>query len=36
MKENKWMKHLAVVRKQNPKIKCVSEIAKLAKKTYKK
>jgi hypothetical protein len=36
MKENKWMKHLAKVRKDNPKIKSVSALAKLAKKTYKK
>ena len=36
MKENKWLKHLADTRKANPKIKDVSELAKLAKKTYKK
>lgn len=33
---NKWFKHLAKVRKANPKIKDVGKIAKLAKKTYKK
>lgn len=36
MKENKWMKHLATVRAKNPKVKSVSALAKLAKKTYKK
>lgn len=36
MKENKWMKHLAKVRKENPKIKNVSTLAQIAKKTYKK
>lgn len=33
---NKWLKHLAETRKKNPKIKDAAEIAKLAKKTYKK
>ena len=33
---NKWMVHLAKVRKANPKIKNVAELAKLAKQTYKK
>jgi len=33
--QNKWLLHLAKVRKENPKIKDVSQIAKLAKKTYK-
>lgn len=32
---NKWMEHLAKTRKANPKITNVSQIAKLAKKTYK-
>jgi hypothetical protein len=36
MKQNKWLSHLAKIRKQNPKIKSVSALAKLAKKTYKK
>ena len=31
---NPWFKHLAEVRKANPNIKDVGEIAKLAKKTY--
>lgn len=35
-KINPWMVHLAKCRKANPKIKNVSELAKLAKKTYKK
>lgn len=34
--KNPWLKHLAKVRKDNPKIKDVSKLAKLAKKTYKK
>lgn len=33
---NPWLVHLAKVRKANPKIKSVSELAALAKKTYKK
>jgi len=33
---NKWMQHLAKVRKANPKIKDVGAMSKLAKKTYKK
>jgi hypothetical protein len=32
---NKWLVHLAKVRKENPKIKDVAKIATLAKKTYK-
>ena len=32
---NPWFKHLAEVRKANPNIKDVGELAKLAKKTYK-
>lgn len=32
---NKWLVHLAKVRKANPKIKDVGALAKLAKKTYK-
>ena len=35
-KTNPWMIHLAKVRKENPKIKDVAKLAKLAKKTYKK
>ena len=31
---NKWLEHLAKVRKANPKIKDVAALAKLAKKTY--
>jgi hypothetical protein len=31
---NAWIKHLAKVRKENPKIKDVAKLAKLAKKTY--
>ena len=33
---NKWLVHLAKVRKANPKVKDISKLAKLAKKTYKK
>jgi hypothetical protein len=33
---NKWLTHLAKVRKANPKIKDVVKLAKLAKQTYKK
>jgi len=33
--KNPWMIHLAAVRKANPKVKDVSALAKLAKKTYK-
>lgn len=33
--KNPWMLHLAKVRKENPKIKDVKKLAKLAKKTYK-
>ena len=32
--KNKWLIHLAAVRKANPKIKDVAKLAKLAKKTY--
>jgi hypothetical protein len=35
MAKNKWLVHLAAVRKANPKIKDVGALAKLAKKTYK-
>jgi len=35
VKTNPWLVHLAKCRKENPKIKNVSLIAKLAKKTYK-
>jgi len=35
-KQNKWMVHLAKVRKENPKIKNVAMIAKIAKKSYLK
>ena len=33
---NKWMQHLAKVRKVNPKVKGIGAMAKLAKKSYKK
>ena len=33
--KNKWLVHLAKVRRANPKIKDVAKLAKLAKKTYK-
>jgi hypothetical protein len=32
---NKWIVHLAKVRKENPKVKDIKLLAKLAKKTYK-
>jgi len=35
MKENKWLVHLAKVRKANPKIKDIGKLAKIARKTYK-
>jgi hypothetical protein len=35
MAKNPWMVHLAKVRKENPKVKDVAALAKLAKKTYK-
>jgi hypothetical protein len=35
MTQNKWLQHLAETRKENPKVKDVSKIAKLAKATYK-
>jgi len=35
-KQNKWMIHLAKVRKENPKIKSVALISKIAKKSYLK
>jgi len=35
-KTNPWMKHLAQVRKANPKVKDVGKLAKLAKASYKK
>jgi len=34
--KNKWLVHLAQVRKANPKIKDVGALAKLAKKSYSK
>jgi hypothetical protein len=34
--KNPWLEHLAVVRKENPKIKDVSKISAIAKKSYKK
>jgi hypothetical protein len=34
--KNKWLAHLAKVRRANPKIKDVAQLARLAKKTYKK
>jgi hypothetical protein len=36
MAKNAWLEHLAKIRKQNPKIKDVAKLAKLAKSTYKK
>lgn len=33
---NKWLVHLAKVRKENPKVKDIVKLAKIAKKTYKK
>lgn len=36
MGKNPWMTHLAKVRRENPKIKDVGQIAKIAKKSYKK
>ena len=34
MAVNKWILHLKKIRAQNPKIKDVGALAKLAKKTY--
>ena len=34
--KNKWLIHLAKVRKANPKIKDVKQLSIIAKKTYKK
>jgi hypothetical protein len=34
--KNPWLVHLAKVRKENPKIKDIKELAKIAKKCYKK
>lgn len=34
-KPNRWMAHLAEVRRLHPEVKDVGELAKLAKKTYK-
>jgi len=36
VKKNPWMVHLAKVRKENPKIKDVAKLAKLAKRSYHK
>lgn len=33
---NKWLMHLAKVRKANPKIKDVVKLSKIAKASYKK
>lgn len=33
---NPWLVHLAKVRKENPKVKDVAKLAKIAKKSYKK
>jgi len=33
---NKWIEHLAKVRKANPTVKDVKKLAKMAKETYKK
>jgi hypothetical protein len=35
-KKNPWLVHLAKCRKDNPKVKSVTEIISIAKKTYKK
>lgn len=34
--KNPWLKHLAKVRKEHPKIKDVKKLVKIAKKSYKK
>ena len=34
--KNKWLIHLAKVRKANPKVKDITLLAKMAKKSYKK
>jgi len=34
-KRNEWIEHLKTVRKENPKIKDVAKLSKLAKKSYK-
>jgi hypothetical protein len=34
--KNPWLEHLAQVRKENPKVKDVGKLAKLAKQSYKK
>ena len=34
--KNKWLIHLAKVRKANPKVKNITLLAKMAKKSYKK
>jgi hypothetical protein len=33
--KNKWLIHLAKVRKENPKVKDIKQLAKIAKKSYK-
>lgn len=33
---NKWLEHLAKIRKENPDIKDIKKLAKIAKSTYKK
>jgi len=35
VKQNKWLVHLAKTRKENPKVKDVVKLSKIAKKTYK-
>lgn len=34
--KNPWMIHLAKVRRENPKIKDVAKLSKIAKQSYKK
>ena len=36
MAQNKWLVHLAKVRKENPKVKDIKILAKMAKKSYLK
>ena len=36
MAKNPWLVHLAKVRKDNPKVKDIVSLAKIAKKSYKK
>ena len=36
MAQNKWLVHLAKTRKENPKVKDIKLLAKIAKKSYLK